>query len=122
MLETPTPTTRREDRQNMSAKRRRKGRRRPHRAGASHSIPEPQPDPPSDRPRPRTAFQQRIQKVCDATLFRIAPLRWGLRHVEKERAFHEERDAKSFKAASLPDGEVVDLRCIWAMEVFLPSH
>jgi hypothetical protein len=44
------------------------------------------------------------------------------RMIRNEAAYFAEKDAKSFAAAALPEGEEVGIRCIWVLEPFLASH
>jgi hypothetical protein len=54
--------------------------------------------------------------------FRLFPEWYGRRSIAREQAFHDQQDTDSFQAAAIPDGEVVGLRCVWIMEVYLASH
>lgn len=67
-------------------------------------------------------WREKIERVADRSIHRLFPLWWGMRWVRKNKEFNDQHDAKSFKAAKLPDGEAVRVSCVWVVEVYLASH
>lgn len=111
----------------MGRKRRPKAsappRRRPPTAGTDErGSPEDQPATTAPSANPSSRALTRVNQLAGALVRRLFPVYWWRRSLNREHAFHEARDLKSFQAARLPDGEEVQLRCVWIMEVFLASH
>jgi hypothetical protein len=55
-------------------------------------------------------------------LRRAAPRYYGRRQIAREQAFHDAEDEKSFRSVAFPDDEVVGVRCVWILDVYLPGQ
>lgn len=55
-------------------------------------------------------------------LWRVVPLYYGRKQIAREQAFHDVEDEKSFRSVALPDDEVIGVRCVWIMDVYLPGQ
>ena len=91
----------------------------PPKPGDEHGDP---PSEPNAVTRTVLEAKTRIQRAVSHFEYRFFPERWGRRRLEEDADFHVQRDAASFAAAKIPNGEEIGVRCVWVMEVYLASH
>jgi hypothetical protein len=62
------------------------------------------------------------EPVVRRILWRVAPAYYGRRQIAREQAFHDAEDEKSFRSVALSDDEVVGVRSVWMLDVYLPGQ